>query len=255
MTPELFPSPYPRIFPLGESAVLVELGDRIDPDIHHQVLSLAAELEARSFPGLIEVVPAFNTLAVYYDPYTVSCPEQAVLPAGQNVLSPYLAVCEWVREAAARTESHEAEPLVHRRVVTIPVCYGEEYGPDLEYVAILNGLTPEDVIAIHSGRDYRVYMIGFAPGFPYLGGMSERIAAPRLSAPRSVIPAGSVGIAGTQTGIYPLPTPGGWRLIGRSPLVLFNPEESPPTRLQAGDTVRFQPITASEYKQWERRRS
>ncbi|GIP32478.1 5-oxoprolinase subunit PxpB [Paenibacillus sp. J2TS4] len=244
--------PLPRIYPLGESAIVVELGDSIDRDVHLAVMSLAAELETRPFPGLIEVVPAFTSLAVYYDPAALVFQKQSSLLLEASIDSPYIRVCQWVREAADRSASlAEGDG----KLVTIPVCYGEEYGPDLEYVAILNGLTPEEVIAIHAGRDYLVYMIGFTPAFPYLGGMSKRIAAPRLSTPRLEIPAGSVGIAGEQTGIYSLPTPGGWRLIGRSPLALFRPHEHPPSLIRAGDTVRFQPISSYEYKHWEGRSS
>ena len=139
------------------------------------------------------------------------------------------------------------ESLKDQRTVEIPVCYGGDYGPDLEFVAQHNSLTEEKVVAIHSAADYLVYMIGFAPGFPYLGGMSEQIAAPRRESPRLQIPAGSVGIAGAQTGVYPIETPGGWQLIGRTPLELFRPTEDPPTRLRAGDIVRFRPITSEEF--------
>ena len=131
------------------------------------------------------------------------------------------------------------------------MCYGGEYGPDLEEVARHNGLSVDEVIALHSGGEYLVYMIGFAPGFPYLGGMSERIAMPRRSSPRAQIPVGSVGIAGMQTGVYPIETPGGWQLIGRTPLALFRPEENPPSLLQAGNKVRFRPISADEFAAWK----
>jgi inhibitor of KinA len=131
--------------------------------------------------------------------------------------------------------------------VEIPVCYGGDFGPDLKSVADRNGLTPDEVVTIHCKSTYPVYMIGFAPGFPYLGGMSERISAPRLDTPRERIPAGSVGIAGTQTGVYPIETPGGWRLIGRTPLRLFDAVRDPPSLLQAGDRVRFTAIERGEF--------
>jgi inhibitor of KinA len=133
--------------------------------------------------------------------------------------------------------------------VEIPVCYGGEFGADLDFVAKHANLTPGEVIEIHSAADYLVHMIGFAPGFPYLGGMSSKIAAPRRSSPRLKVPAGSVGIAGEQTGIYPLETPGGWQLIGRTPLALFRPEQDPPTLLQPGDIVRFRPITPQQFRE------
>jgi KipI family sensor histidine kinase inhibitor len=144
----------------------------------------------------------------------------------------------------------EEEP---RRVVTIPVVYGGEWGPDLEEVARLCGLSAIDVVRIHSAPLYRVYMLGFVPGFAYLGGMDERIAVPRLAVPRAKIPAGSVGIAGGQTGVYPLETPGGWRLIGRTPLSLFVPERNPPALLKAGDWVRFLPIAPEDWDRWRER--
>ena len=137
---------------------------------------------------------------------------------------------------------------VHQRVVRIPVLYGGEFGPDLDFVAKHNGLTKDEVIAIHTSGDYTVHMIGFAPGFPFIGGMSERIAAPRRETPRLKIPARSVGIAGVQTGVYPIETPGGWQLIGRTPLELFLPDENPPSLLVAGDKITFYEITSEEYQ-------
>ena len=135
------------------------------------------------------------------------------------------------------------------RTVSIPVCYGGEFGPDLEYVARHNNLTTDEVIHIHSSGEYLVYMIGFAPGFPFLGGLSPKIATPRRPSPRATIPAGSVGIAGMQTGVYPIETPGGWQLIGRTPQKLFLPNENPPSLLQAGDVVKFCPISFQEYQE------
>lgn len=143
------------------------------------------------------------------------------------------------------------QDLYKERIVSIPVLYGGEVGPDLEYVAKHHGISPEEVIQIHSKNDYLVYMIGFAPGFPYLGGLDERIATPRKKTPRLQIAAGSVGIAGNQTGVYPLETPGGWQIIGRTPRKLFLPNQSPPTLLQSGDTIRFVPITPEEYKVYQ----
>jgi inhibitor of KinA len=139
----------------------------------------------------------------------------------------------------------------HPRVVEIPVCYGGEFGPDLGYVAEHNQLSVEEVIEIHTSGQYLVYMIGFAPGFPYLGGMSERIMAPRRQSPRLAIPAGTVGIAGMQTGVYPIETPGGWQLIGRTPLALFRPQDNPPSLLQSGDIVRFCQISDKEYEEYK----
>jgi len=141
--------------------------------------------------------------------------------------------------------THAQQP----EIVEIPVCYGGEYGPDLGFVAEHNGLSQEEVIKIHSEGRYLTYMVGFAPGFPYLGGLSEKIAAPRKESPRLKIPEGTVGIAGNQTGVYPITTPGGWQLIGRTPFRLFHPGKNPPTLLKAGNIVVFKPISEQEYKQ------
>jgi inhibitor of KinA len=141
----------------------------------------------------------------------------------------------------------QASTPAAQRPIEIPVCYGGEFGVDLQFVAEHNGMTADEVVAIHCGATYRVHMLGFAPGFPYLGGMSERIATPRRNTPRLKVAAGSVGIAGPQTGVYPLETPGGWQIIGRTPLALFRPAENPPTLLSPGDFVRFRPITSEEF--------
>jgi inhibitor of KinA len=221
-----------RIEPLGDAGILVRFGNRIDVETHRHVLRLASRLEERPFPGMVECVPAFTTVAVFYDPLQLS----------------YEQARELVVRAAEDSQETKEQAA---RVVEIPVCYGGEFGPDIEAVAVHNGLTVEDVVEIHTSGEYRVYMIGFAPGFPYLGGMSKRIATPRLASPRLSIPAGSVGIAGNQTGVYPIETPGGWRLIGRTPIRLFRSREHPPSLLRAGDIVRFRAIGEEEYRALE----
>lgn len=232
------------IIPLGDSAVLVKLGEKPDGETHGKVRMAAEYLSAHPFEGMIEVIPAYVSVAVVYDPYRVWTAADADAAKGDAVY-PYERVTEWLRtRIAAISEGEPPEP----KTVEIPVCYGGEFGPDLETVASLNGLTPDEVIAIHSGADYLVHMIGFAPGFAYLGGMDPRIAAPRRSTPRPAVPSGTVGIAGGQTGIYPLETPGGWQLIGRTPLRLFLPERDPPALLEAGNRVRFRPISRDEYE-------
>ena len=171
-------------------------------------------------PGLGEPLPTYRSLLLHYDPLRLSFAEVTAL----------------VEEALTRVEGRaRPEP----RLVEIPTCYGGEFGPDLEFVARHNGLSPEEVMRFHSSSLYPVYMLGFSPGFAYLGGLPHAIAAPRLSTPRTLVPAGSVGIAGEQTGIYPIATPGGWRLIGRTPLKLFDPYRDPPALLRPGDKVRF----------------
>jgi inhibitor of KinA len=223
------------LYPLGDQAITIEYGQAIDDKIHSQVMAFAATLEQQPFEGLIEYIPAFTTLTLYYDPWIVS-------EAGKK--DAYEVVRQHINQLSLLVqESSKPTP----RKITIPVCYGGVYGPDLHIVAHHAGLSVSKVIDLHASSDYKVYMIGFAPGFPYLGGMNARIASPRKNIPRPVIPAGSVGIAGKQTGIYPIETPGGWQLIGRTPLALFNPTEQPYARLQAGDIVRFIPIPENEY--------
>lgn len=227
------------LHPLGDHAVIIELGNEISEPIHNKVKAVTSSLDQQPFEWMVEYVPAFTTVTIFYDPIHVFRKDQAVLP--------YDYVCQEISDWLDQLHtSSSAEP----RVVEIPVLYGGDAGPDLEYVANHNQLTPEEVVNIHTGGDYLVYMIGFAPGFPYIGGMSEKIAAPRRKSPRLSIPAGSVGIAGEQTGVYPIESPGGWQLIGRTPLALFQPDEKHPSLLQAGDTIRFTSITKQEYDQW-----
>ncbi|NJE07924.1 5-oxoprolinase subunit PxpB [Thermococcus sp. M39] len=219
---------FPQFKPAGDSALVIIFGDRIDEGINKKVHAVANAIEKASPDWLIEVVPTYTSIYVYYDPLKLSYQEAL------DAIKPFLSA-----------EPKEEKP----RIVEIPTVYGGEFGPDIEFVAQHNGLTIDDVIEIHSKPLYRVYMLGFTPGFAYLGGMDERIATPRLEKPRLKVPAGSVGIAGKQTGIYPIESPGGWRLIGRTPLRLFTPEKDPPTLLQPGDYVKFVPISEEEF--WE----
>lgn len=224
--------------PLGDSGVIVTFGEVIDQRTHEKVVMFTDFLQEHPFPGMIEIVPGFTTVTVYYDPIVWT--KQS--PKG---LMPYEHVIAILDEMSQQlTIKQQEEP----RVVDIPVCYGGSYGPDLEVVAKQGGLSPEEVIEIHSSGEYLVYMIGFAPGFPYMGGMDERLATPRRSSPRLSIPMGSVGIGGAQTGIYSIETPGGWQIIGRTPVPLFQPHDQQPSLLQAGDIVRFRPISEAEYE-------
>lgn len=236
------PFPY-ELLPLGDSAVILRLASSISTELNRFVRSLTEVIEAQPFAGFIECVPSFAAVAIHYDPLLVSRSR-----AGEELK--HDTIFETVR---ARLETYLSKELLSAadqltRTVEIPVCYGGEYGPDLSLVAKLNRLSEEEVIAIHAAGSYLVYMLGFAPGFPYLGGMSERIAAPRHQTPRTSIPRGSVGIAGKQTGVYSVSTPGGWQLIGRTPLALFRPQEEIPSLLRPGDSVLFKPITSEEYK-------
>ncbi len=208
---------------------MVEFGQSIDPALHRKVKALSHYLDQNEFTGLVEYVAAFASVTVFYDPVRIS--GNAVISCLETIVNKL-------------ENSQTMEP----RVVEIPVCYGGEFGPDLDFVARHNGLAARDVIDIHTGGQYLVYMLGFAPGFPYLGGMSERIAAPRRQSPRPAIPAGTVGIAGMQTGMYPITTPGGWQLIGRTPVALFRPDDNPPTLLKSGDIIRFRAISLQEYQ-------
>ncbi|SLK34938.1 allophanate hydrolase subunit 1 [Mycobacteroides abscessus subsp. abscessus] len=198
-------------------------------------------LEKHAFPGYIECVPSYTNVTVYYHPYIIY---ESYRKTTNQSLSPFLIVKSLIEEIVNQLEEVEK---TNNRMIEIPVCYGGEYGPDIEVVAKYNNLTVDQVIALHSSRDYFVHMIGFAPGFPFLGGMSEKIATPRRSTPRQLIPAGAVGIAGVQTGVYPIATPGGWQLIGQTPIQLFLSNNNPPSLLQAGDIVKFVPISEGEF--------
>lgn len=211
------------IVPLGEAALLVSMGEsRIDLNVNERCCALAKKLEAQGF----ECVPTYASVLVHYNP----------------VVYEYADIVSLVDRVAEALDMPEESS----RLVVVPVCYGGEFGEDLPYVAEINALTQDKVVSIHSSAEYRVYMMGFTAGFPYFGGMSEQIKAPRLSTPRLRIPAGSVGIAGNQTGVYPSDTPGGWRMIGRTPLPLYIPAETAGEQqflFRAGDRVKFQPIT------------
>jgi inhibitor of KinA len=227
--------------PLGDQAVMIELGKDIDCQIQKKVMAVSAMLDNHPWEWMVEYVPAFTTVCVYYNPLFF-------LKNRVSHKTPYEAVCD---ELVQLLNDLDLDERRESRVVEIPVHYGGESGPDLDIVAKHNGLTPEEVVAIHSNGHYFVNMIGFAPGFPYIGGMSEKIATPRKSSPRLKIPAGSVGIAGKQTGIYPIETPGGWQIIGKTPLQLFRPDHDPPSLLKAGDKICFKPITLKEFREWE----
>lgn len=233
-----------QIRPLSDSALVIQVGEGINEATHMKVKNILNSLENHPFSGFVEAVPAYNSVTVYYNPIDVyfSNLEKGVKTPYENVKTTILSLMN---------QSHRADKTTDR-IVKIPVVYGGEMGPDLEFVASYNALTPSEVIKIHSSAEYLVYMLGFAPGFPFMGGMDKQIATPRKETPRLAITPGSVGIAGNQTGIYPLETPGGWQIIGRTPSRLFLPEQSPPTLLQPGDRIQFVPISLEEYtSDWE----
>ena len=222
-------------FSQGESGLVVELADKIDLKVNLAVHAISNSIQ-RELSGIVEaVVPTYRSLLVIFDPLQVS----------RDSLIEKI-------EAIHQTVAMNGAPTAPAKTVVIPVLYGGDAGPDLDFVARHNKLTPEEVIDLHTSVSYRIYMMGFTPGFPYLGGMSERIAAPRLSSPRKEIPAGSVGIAGMQTGLYPQKSPGGWQLIGRTPLKVFDPTAAQPFLYQAGDLLRFDAVTEVEYGRIER---
>lgn len=223
----------PRFLPAGDSALLIEFGDEVNLELNARVHALASTIDARPVAGLGEAVPTYRSLLLHYDPGRLTYSE--VVAYGQDTLA----------QAQAGSESKA-------RVVDVPVCYGGEFGPDLDFVARHNSLAPKDAIRLHTSVHYPVYMLGFSPGFPYLGGLPAAIATPRLVSPRTEVPGGSVGIAGGQTGIYPISTPGGWQLIGRTPLRLFDPWRRPPALLRPGDRVRFVSIDTGRFEElWE----
>ena len=211
---------YPIYKPAGDNAVLVILGDEIDLQINRRVHALDKLFTRECFAGFVETVPTYTSLLIYYDPLLVDFSQ--ALSEIQNRVS--------------KLQKVDEQPS---RLVEIPTQYGGDYGPDLEFVASHNHLSTDEVIRIHTSRDYPIYMMGFTPGFPYLGGMDDRIATPRLQSPRTLVKAGSVGIAGSQTGIYSIDSPGGWQLIGWTAVKLFNPASERPIFLSPGDVVRF----------------
>ena len=218
----------PRFLLAGDSHLIVEFGKTIDMAVNQAVHALDRQLKTETLPGLKESVPAYASLLIAYDPL--------LLP-----LETLTSHCSELMTADACVETSRRERL------DIPVLYGGEWGPDLSAVALKVGLAPEEVIELHTQVTYTVYMMGFMPGYPYLGGLDPRLSLPRLATPRTRVPAGSVAIAELQAGVYPLESPGGWHLLGRTPLRLYRPEFSPPVLLRAGQAVRFRPVTVAEY--------
>lgn len=212
-----------QIVPAGDAALIVQFAERIDPEINARAIAMAEALRALPLPGLLDVVPTFRSVAIYFDP----------LQTERDRLVERLRALASVEPQPVR----EAEALIR-----IPVRYGGEFGPDLADVAQFASASESDVVALHTSVTYRVFMLGFLPGFAYLGTVDARIAAPRRATPRTNVPAGSVAIAGSQTGIYPSDTPGGWQIVGRTPVKLFDLARPEPCLLKAGDTVQFFPM-------------
>ncbi len=216
----------------GDKALTMEFGNSISKEVNNKVRSITVAIETRNIKGIVELVPTYRSLMIHYNPLKISYDELI------NALKQLEIQLETIELPAAQ-------------VVEIPTLYGGEYGPDIENVANHNQLKLEDVINIHTSNEYLIYMLGFTPGFPYLGGMDSKIATPRLESPRTKINAGSVGIAGGQTGIYPIDSPGGWQIIGRTPIPLFDSQREIPILLKAGNYIIFRSIGENEYKEIE----
>jgi len=225
-----------RIFPLGDAAVTIDLEKGIDEAANSLVISWLNQLQSDPLPGMTELIPAYSSLTVYYD-----------IIRAKKTAKPGQTAFEHIREQLEkRLQQPVQQNAVKQRLVRVPVCYEDEFAPDLHYLASEKNIPVEEVVRLHCAKEYKVYMLGFLPGFAYMGEVDEQIVMPRKPQPHPV-EAGGVGIAGKQTGIYPLNSPGGWQIIGRTPLNLFDPHSEEPTLLKAGDRVQFYPVTAKDY--------
>jgi len=221
-----------KYFPLGDSAFIIKAGNDISPEIHKKIRNFAHVIEIERIDGLIELIPAYNEIQVCYDPNEI-------------FYTDLLDKLKDLEKKAAKSKKTKT------KLIYIPVCYEKEFSIDITDVAKVNKITEQEVINIHTNSEYLVYMLGFTPGFCYLGGMSEQISTPRKKNPRNKIEAGSVGIAGNQTGIYPIDSPGGWQIIGKTPLRLFDPERNPEFLIESGNYLKFYPITKSKFDEIE----
>lgn len=226
-----------NICPLGDTALIIDFGNTIDEQINKFVHSVFYQLQNDPIPGMIEAIPAYSSLTIHYDVLFI-----------RNKLNKQTTAFEWVSECLKKYISKEnietGDPQI---LIEIPACYDHAYAPDLSYIASQNNISPEEVIHLHTSTTYRVYMLGFLPGFAYMGMVDEKISSSRKQNPVTV-EAGSIGIAGKQTGIYPFRSPGGWQIIGRTPLKLFEKEKINPVLFKAGDNVQFYSITKDEFE-------
>ena len=217
-----------KVIPASDSSLLLVLGDAISPELHARVIGLFHALRAKHDPRIRNLHPGYTSLLIDFDPLQMTHEKLAAIV-----------------EQSAQAKRPKVE--TQSNVVSVPVCYDPEFGPDLLDLAAHANISPEEVIRIHSSAPYLVYFLGFSPGFAYMGGLPEKLHMPRLATPRGFVAGGTVGIAGSQTGIYPVDSAGGWRLIGRTPWRMFDPGAEPPTRLQPGDQVRFAPIDRAAF--------
>ncbi|TKC00338.1 5-oxoprolinase subunit PxpB [Pedobacter cryophilus] len=229
------------IYPISEKAVSIEFGQKIEAEIMKRISNLNRLILENPFIGLDCTVPAYTTLTLFYNPVKVISDKNLSGKFCFDKVSNYLS-------QMAQTNDNSIEKP--KDIINIPVCYDEQFGLDLDELSILHQVPKEKIIKLHSSAIYTVFMIGFVPGFAYLGGMPELLASPRKLTPRKFIPAGSVGIAGQQTGIYPLETPGGWQIIGKTPLTLFDVNREQPSLLKAGDSVKFNPISLANFQSY-----
>ena len=228
-----------HLFPLGDSALTVDFGNIIDEEINRYVMAWYQQLSNNPIEGTIEIVPAYSSLTLHYDLLSIA----RKIPKGKQVY-------DWFRD---QVEGRLQQPLNAEpqdgSLVKVPVCYDSFFAPDLEILAASKGMTSEEVVQLHESKPYRVYMLGFLPGFAYLGQVADKLAMPRKPRPVEVA-AGSIGIAGNQTGIYPMVSPGGWHIIGRTPVMLFDSDKENPTLLKPGDTVQFFSISLDEFENY-----
>jgi KipI family sensor histidine kinase inhibitor len=216
---------------MGDRGLLLEFGDEISREINEKVRRMALAIHAEAIKGIIETIPTYRSLLIIYNP--------VILPM------------EDLKERLKRMEKGlQQTPLPEPKLTRIPVVYGGIYGPDLEEVAKYLHVSPEEVVQLHCSKPYLIYMIGFMPGYPYMGELPQALVTPRLKTPRLLVPKGSVAIAQRQTGIYSMESPGGWQILGRTPVELFHPEKDPPALLQMGDFVQFYQISEKEFKEW-----
>ncbi len=231
--------PY-RILPLSDSSMLIDFGNTISPEINDRVLEAYHVFSSYPIPGMVEAVPAYSSLAVYYD-------VMKVRDLNPGILSSF----QWIKKEIENKMLHPVSiPASIREIMRIPVCYDLPCGPDIQMVSEKTKLKPVEIIGLHTSKTYRVYMLGFMPGFPYMGELDEKLILPRKSTPVQVLN-GSVGIAGKQTGIYPFDSPGGWHIIGRTPVKMFDASREVPVTIDAGTEIQFYPITEYEYQHYQ----
>lgn len=217
-----------RYLPAGDEAMVIEFGKTIDEEINNRVISMATSIRNKRIKGVREILPTYRSLMVFYNPKKIS----------------YIRLVSTVKALGFKENEGEEE---EKKTLIVPCCYDDSFGPDLSDMSKELGLTKEEIVKIHSEKKYKIYMLGFLPGFVYLGGLDKRINIPRLQTPRTKIPARSVGIGGAQTGVYPVDSPGGWRLIGSTPLDFYDIKREDPILCEAGEYIRFRPVSKPEY--------